>query len=281
MKLARAEWNGRQTYGEVIAHRFIPIQATDLMDAIAIGRSSRSSSEIPVSEVRLLAPVPLPCNLICIGLNYRDHCEEQNVKVPERPLIFGKFSSSIVATGDEVRMPPESSQVDFEVELAVVIGSPADHVPESSALDYVCGYTVFNDISARDVQFADSQWSRGKSFPTFGPMGPWLVTSDEIPDPQSLGITLTVNGARMQNSNTGKMVFSVRELVSYASQLGLQPGDVIATGTPAGCGVFRRPQVFLKPGDGVVAEIAGIGRLENLIVQSRAAVKAYVPADSK
>jgi 2-keto-4-pentenoate hydratase/2-oxohepta-3-ene-1,7-dioic acid hydratase in catechol pathway len=232
------------------------------------GAPRPTGAAIPLSSIRLRAPVPQPGKLVCIGLNYRDHCIEQNIPVPERPIIFSKFSSSIADPFVPVLRPPETQQLDFEAELAVVIGTACRDVPLARALDHVFGYTIFNDISARDLQFGDSQWTRGKSFPTFGPMGPWITTADEVGDPQTLSIKTYLNHKVVQDSSTAQMVFGVAELVSYVSRLGLDAGDVIVTGTPAGVGVFRKPPIFLQPRDEVEIEIERLGSLVNPIADA-------------
>ncbi len=220
---------------------------------------------VSLSQVRLKAPLQNPEKIIGIGLNYKDHCREQNVPVPEYPLVFAKFSSSIIGNGDAICWNTElTRQVDFEVELGVIIGKKARNVSTQEALEYVFGYTIINDVSARDLQFRDRQWVRAKSLDTFCPMGPWIVTADEIPDPQALHLSTELNGVKMQNSSTAEMVFSVAELISFLSQaFTLQPGDIIATGTPDGVGVFRKPPVFLQNGDSLHMEIEKIGVLEN------------------
>jgi 2-keto-4-pentenoate hydratase/2-oxohepta-3-ene-1,7-dioic acid hydratase in catechol pathway len=220
---------------------------------------------VPLSSVRLLPPISNPSKVMAIGLNYMDHCREQHVDPPKEPLIFAKFPTAIIGPGDAIVWNPDlTSQVDYEVELGVVIGRRAKSVEQSEALDYVFGYTVLNDVSARDLQFGDKQWVRGKSLDTFCPIGPAIVTSDEIPNPQALALRCMVNGVALQDSTTAEMIFGVAELVSFISRfITLEPGDVIATGTPYGVGVFRDPQIFLKDGDVVVAEIERIGRLEN------------------
>ncbi|MGE5620020.1 MAG: fumarylacetoacetate hydrolase family protein [Sphingomonadaceae bacterium] len=221
----------------------------------------------PVKEVALLAPVPRPGKLLCIGLNYRDHAAEVDMALPERPVLFSKFPSCVVAPGAPIVLPEISDQVDYEAELAVVIGKEAKGVSEEDAMEYVAGYTVMNDVSARDVQLGDGQWVRGKSFDTFAPMGPALVTRDEVADPHNLAISLRLNGETMQDSNTSNLVFNIPRLISFLSQaITLEPGDVIATGTPAGVGMSRKPPVYLKDGDHVMVEIQGIGVLENPVV---------------
>ena len=213
----------------------------------------------------LLAPVPRPGKIIGIGRNYRDHAAEEGVQPPSAPLIFGKWPTTIVGPGAEIRWDPElSGQVDYEAELGVVIGRSARRVREAHALEYVLGYTCLNDVSARDLQFGDGQWVRGKSLDTFCPIGPAIVTTDEIPDPQRLRLSCTVSGERLQDATTADMYFGVAEIVSYCSQaFTLEPGDVIATGTPSGVGAFRKPPRYLTDGDVVVVEVEGIGRLEN------------------
>ena len=219
-----------------------------------------------VEDVRLLAPVASPGKIVCAGLNYRDHAEESGQPIPESPILFAKFATSVVGPGEAIRIPSFATQVDYEAELGVVIGSRACAVSTQDALSHVLGYTCVNDVSARDLQFADGQWVRGKSLDTFCPIGPWIVTRDEIPDPQRLGIRCVLNGEVLQNSSTEQMVFSVAELVSFISQgITLEPGDVIATGTPPGVGFARTPPVFLNPGDTVSVEIDSIGVLENSV----------------
>jgi 2-keto-4-pentenoate hydratase/2-oxohepta-3-ene-1,7-dioic acid hydratase in catechol pathway len=233
--------------------------------------ASSGLSEIPISEAKLLAPLPNPGKIIAIGLNYMDHCREQNIPVPERPLVFAKFSTAIIAPGEPISWDPNlTREVDYEAELGVVIGKRARNVDPAHALDYVFGYTIVNDISARDLQFLDKQWVRSKSLDTFCPLGPVIVTRDEIPDPQTLAIRCTINGQLLQDSSTAEMIFGVRDLIAYLSKnFTLEPGDLISTGTPDGVGFARDPQVFLKDGDMVVAEIEGIGRLENPVKLSQ------------
>ena len=215
------------------------------------------------------APVPRPGKLICIGLNYRDHAAESNMPIPERPIIFSKFSTCVIAPGEAVVIPPTSQQVDYEAELAVVIGRRAKNVKATRAIDYVLGYTAFNDVSARDFQFADGQWQRGKSCDTFAPMGQTIVTTDQITDPHKLSIKLVLNGQTMQDSNTDQLIFGVPELIEFLTEsITLEPGDVIATGTPPGVGFARKPPVFLKPGDQMEVLIEGMGGLGNPVLAS-------------
>lgn len=219
----------------------------------------------PINEVNLLAPIPHPTKIIAIGLNYRDHAEETGQQLPEAPILFSKPPTATIGHGANIIIPDGSSQVDYEVELGVVIGKSGRNIPVDIALDHVGGYTVFNDVSARDFQFRDGQWFRGKSFDTFAPMGPCLTLPDQIQDPQDLRMQLHLNGKTRQDSSTANMVFSVAELITEISQvMTLEPGDVIATGTPSGVGFKVKPKpVFLQPGDIVEAEIDGIGILRN------------------
>ncbi len=219
-----------------------------------------------LSEADLLPPVPRPGKVVAIGRNYREHAEEEGVAPPDAPLVFAKWPSSVVAHGAEIRWDPAlTDQVDYEAELAVIIGRPARRVSEADALDHVFGYTCLNDVSARDLQFGDGQWVRGKSLDTFCPMGPVLVTADEIGDPQALAIRCTVGEEVLQDANTASMFFSVAEIISFCSQaFTLEPGDVVATGTPPGVGAFRTPPRFLRDGEVVGVEIERIGRLENV-----------------
>jgi 2-keto-4-pentenoate hydratase/2-oxohepta-3-ene-1,7-dioic acid hydratase in catechol pathway len=247
-----------------------PAAIAALQTAAAPGRILAEGR--PTVGLELLAPVPRPGKVVAVGRNYRAHAEEEGVEPPDAPLIFAKWPSSVVGPQAEIRWDPAlTAQVDYEAELAVVIGRPARHVPEADALAFVAGYTCLNDVSARDVQFGDGQWVRGKSLDTFCPMGPALVTADEIGDPQALAICCTVGDELVQSANTSQMYFSVAEIVSYCSQaFTLEPGDVIATGTPAGVGVFRDPPRYLTAGDTVTVEIERIGRLENRCVFERA-----------
>jgi 2-keto-4-pentenoate hydratase/2-oxohepta-3-ene-1,7-dioic acid hydratase in catechol pathway len=222
---------------------------------------------VPASDAYWFAPVPRPGKLICIGLNYRDHAKESNMPLPEKPVVFSKFSSAVIAPGEPVVIPRTSEKVDYEAELAVVVGRRGKNVSADRAYDYVLGYTAFNDVTARDFQFADGQWQRGKSCDTFAPMGQAIVTTDAITDPHKLSIQLTLNGEIMQDSNTDQLIFGVPRLIEFISQsITLEPGDVIATGTPSGVGFARKPPVFLKPGDEMQVLIEGIGGLGNPVV---------------
>lgn len=224
---------------------------------------------LPRSQVTFLAPVTRPDKVICVGMNYADHCKEQNVRVPKEPIIFSKFSSSIVGPYDEIILPPESEEVDWEVELAVIIGKKGKHIKATDAMAHVAGFTVAHDVSARDWQMRRNgkQWLLGKTFDTFCPLGPALVTRDSITDPHNLKICCRVNGEVVQSSSTNQMVFKTEELIAWVSQfVTLYPGDTILTGTPPGVGVFRKPPVFLKKGDEVQCEIEEVGVIVNKVV---------------
>jgi 2-keto-4-pentenoate hydratase/2-oxohepta-3-ene-1,7-dioic acid hydratase in catechol pathway len=209
-------------------------------------------------------PLERPQKIVCIGLNYSDHAEEQGVELPERPLLFAKWPNTLIGPGDPIVIPPITERVDYEAELGVVIGERVRGVSIENALEAVAGYVCVNDVSARDLQFSDGQWVRGKSLDTFCPVGPALVPASDVPDPQALGIRAILNGETMQDSTTANMVFGVAEIVAFVSQaITLERGDLIATGTPAGVGVFRDPPVLLQPGDVITIEIDGIGALTN------------------
>ncbi len=229
---------------------------------------ARPGAEVgALDDVSLLAPMPRPGAIVCVGLNYRKHAEEGGQPIPPNPILFSKFPNAVIGPGDAILLPTFSAQVDYEAELGVVIGRRASAVDVSDALDHVLGYTCINDVSARDLQFADGQWVRGKALDTFCPTGPWIVTTDEIPDPQTLPIRCVVNGKKMQDSSTADMIFGVAEIVSFISQgITLEPGDVIATGTPEGVGFARTPPVYLQESDVVSVEIDGIGALTNPVL---------------
>ena len=207
---------------------------------------------------------------ICIGLNYSDHAEETGQKVPPEPIIFSKATSSIIGPNDNVEIPRKSVKSDWEVELGVIIGKEAKYITESESQSYIAGYCVVNDLSEREFQIEHSgQWVKGKSCDTFGPIGPYLVTTDEVPDPQNLKMWLDVNGKRMQDGSTSTMVFGVNFLISYLSQfMSLQPGDIISTGTPPGVGMGMNPQVFLKPGDVMKLGIEGLGEQKQITISA-------------
>ncbi len=219
-----------------------------------------------LKDVRLCAPLLNPSKIVAVGLNYIDHCKEANLPVPSEPVLFTKWPNSITGPYDELTWPESVTQeVDYEVELGVVIGKRGINISEKDALDYVCGYTVVNDVSARDLQFANAkQWDRGKSLDTFCPWGPWIITRDEIKDPHNLTVRTVLNGKEMQISNTRNLIFNINQIIAYASQgTTLMPGDLIPTGTPFGVGFSRKPPVFLKHGDVCECEVEGVGRIIN------------------
>ena len=221
------------------------------------------------ANVRLLAPVPNPRKIVCIGLNYRDHAAESGVPAPEEPILFSKYPTALIGHLESIILPRVSTEVDYEAELVVVIGRGGRHIPRERAFEHVGGYAVGHDVSARDWQLnkPGKQWMAGKTFDTFAPIGPELVTPDEVPDPHKLGIRLRLNGQTMQDSNTSQLIFGVDELIAYLSQVfTLEPGDLIFTGTPPGVGMARKPPVWLKPGDVVEVEIDHLGTLKNPVV---------------
>jgi 2-keto-4-pentenoate hydratase/2-oxohepta-3-ene-1,7-dioic acid hydratase in catechol pathway len=212
-------------------------------------------------------PIERPQKIVCLGLNYRDHAEEQGVELPEKPLLFAKWPNTLIGPGDAIVIPPAVEKCDYEAELAVVLGARVSRGSKENALEAVRGYLCANDVSARDLQFGDGQWTRGKSVDTFCPVGPELIPAADIPDPHALRIRALVNGEVMQDSTTANLVFGIDEIISFASQtVTLEPGDLILTGTPAGVGVFRKPPRLLRPGDEVTIEIEGIGSLTNPVV---------------
>jgi acylpyruvate hydrolase len=237
-------------------------QGTDLLH---IGRSLGQAPAIDLNAVWLLPPVPVPPKILCVGLNYDDHLEESGLKKPTYPEIFGRFATSLIAHQEPIRRPRESIALDYEAELAVVIGKPGRRIPQGQALDHVAGYSLFNDASIRDFQLRTPQWTMGKNFDGTGSFGPWLVTPDAVPPGASgLRIQGRLNGRVMQDSRTDRLIFSVRALIELISvAMSLERGDVIITGTPGGVGAARKPPVFMQPGDVFEVEIEGLGVLTN------------------
>jgi 2-keto-4-pentenoate hydratase/2-oxohepta-3-ene-1,7-dioic acid hydratase in catechol pathway len=278
MKLVRFGASGAEKPGVLDAKG----QIRDLSGVIedlsgdALGRESLNRLKkldpetLPLVEgtPRLGPPIGVVPKFLGIGLNYRDHAEETGMPIPEVPIVFAKASSCVSGPNDPVLAPPDFQRMDYEVELAVVIGSPAKRVAKEDALDYVAGYCIGNDVSERSLQKGGpGEWIKAKSYESFGPLGPWLVTADEISDPQALDLSLDLNGARMQTGNTATMIFTVADLVSYISTyMTLMPGDVITTGTPPGVGMARKPRVFLKPGDEMVLRVEGLGEHHSKVV---------------
>ena len=285
MRLVQYSTQGESRLGVVIGDRIVDVQRAAasfgqetkaftstlaLLEAgegaLAFVRGLKShNNALSLPTVHLDCPVASR-KIVAVGLNYNDHAIEAGLKIPGAPLCFAKFTSSLSGPFDPIQLPAEDSQVDFEGELGVIIGRKARRVAEGDAMRYVAGYVVFNDVSARKWQFDDGQWTRGKSCDTFAPNGPFLVTADEVPDPGALRITTRVNGEIMQDSNTDQLIFNVQKLVSYFSNsFTLDPGDMIATGTPAGVGFSRKPPLYLKDGDLVEVEIEGVGRISNRV----------------
>jgi 2-keto-4-pentenoate hydratase/2-oxohepta-3-ene-1,7-dioic acid hydratase in catechol pathway len=267
LKIAHISDSGKTVLGLVNESKLRPLAFEgDIMDFIEDPPDPEfRGPPVSIEKVRLEPAVPRPSKIIAIGLNYMDHVRESKGEAPDAPLVFGKFPSSLAGHGQDITWDPSiTRKVDFEAELAVVIGRKARNLARDEAMGAVFGYTCANDVSARDLQFGDGQWIRGKSMDTFCPLGPWITTADEIPDPHDLPLTCRVNGSVMQESNTSQMIFRVPDLLCYLSRhFTLLPGDVILTGTPQGVGAFRHPSVYLKDGDTVEVEIRGLGTLIN------------------
>jgi 2-keto-4-pentenoate hydratase/2-oxohepta-3-ene-1,7-dioic acid hydratase in catechol pathway len=233
----------------------------------AKGLAEASNAKIPLDQVKLLAPLQDPPRIFCVGLNYRDHAVESKMEIPKVPTVFLKLASAIVGPGAAIELPSISTQPDYEAEFACVIGKGGSRIGKESWQEYVFGYTILNDVSARDIQLATSQWTLGKSFNTFAPLGPALVTKDEIADPHALDVKLSIDGEVLQHSNTRELIFKLPDLIAYISSITpLQPGDIISTGTPAGVGLGRTPQRWLRAGETITAEVTGLGALVNPVV---------------
>lgn len=271
MKLASFVAGGRARYGALLGDRLIDFSVefgADLRAFLTSGRRDPVDGEaFDLATVSWLPPIPNPSKVVAIGQNYRDHCAEQNVPIPEFATVFAKFPSCLLGHLEAIHYPKETEALDYEAELAFVMGKEARNVARSRAYEYVAGYTIMNDVTARDVQRDEKQWVRGKSFDTFGPCGPYLVTTDDIPDPHQLPIWLNVNGQERQRSRTDQLVFDVPYLVEHLSHsFTLYPGDIITTGTPGGVGMFRDPPALLNRGDIIEVGIDGIGVLRNHVV---------------
>jgi 2-keto-4-pentenoate hydratase/2-oxohepta-3-ene-1,7-dioic acid hydratase in catechol pathway len=281
MRFVTLDRGGRGEPGVMLDGRFIGIRGAgfdDVLSVIAGGADAMDrvrrwlknpppGEPLDLATARLLAPIPRPPKIICIGLNYRDHAEEAKMPIPEVPTVFAKFATAVTGHRHPIVLPKNSTKPDYEAEFAVVIGKGGRYIPEDRWREHVFGYTMVNDVSARDFQMATSQWMIGKTFDTFAPMGPAVVTADEIEDPHRLDISLVLSGEVMQDSNTRNLVFGVPKLIAYLSGVfTLEPGDVISTGTPAGVGLARKPPRWLKPGDEVVVRVEGLGELVNPVV---------------
>jgi len=281
MRLVTFEHHGHQHAGVVANDNVVSLQSAGFPDVISIlaggaealtkvaeaAANPPAGGTFPLSSVKLCAPIPKPTKIICVGLNYRDHAIESKMEIPTRPTIFSKYNNTVIASGDNIVLPKNSEKPDYEAEFAFVIGKGGRHIKGADWKDHVFGYMNLNDVSARDVQLAVSQWVMGKTFDTFAPMGPYLVTADEVADPHNLSISLTVNGETLQNSNTRELIFKIPELVEFLSSImTLEPGDIVSTGTPSGVGFSYNPPKWLKPGDEVVVSVEGLGQLRNTCV---------------
>lgn len=243
--------------------------------------AGEAHASVPIDCVKYAPPVDERCRIFCVGLNYADHAAENNLPPPESPIIFGKLAAVAIGNEEPIPLPAVSQQVDYEAEVAFVIGARAKGVSVQEAWQYVAGFTIMNDVTARDLQFQDKQWFRGKNCDGFAPLGPWLVTTDELPNPDNLAISLSLNGQVRQKSNTSQLFFKPAELLSFLSQtLTLEAGDVISTGTPGGIGYYADPKIFLQHGDLVEIKVDGIGVLRNVVVRE-VDLKQVSPKDNR
>ncbi len=278
MKLVTFERDGVSEPGVLLDNKVIGLKSagfSTLLDVIQGGtealqrakdwlHKAPADATLPLAKVRLLAPLSRPPKIICVGLNYRDHALECNAEIPKVPTIFSKYTTAIIGPGEAIILPKHSKEPDYEAEFAVVIGKGGRYISKDRWREHVFGYTNLNDVSARDFQAATSQWMIGKTFDTFAPIGPAIVTADEIPDPHTLDIQMIINGEVLQSSNTSQMVFRIADLIEHISSVfTLEPGDIISTGTPAGVGEAKKPPRWLRPGDKVVVRISGIPELSN------------------
>jgi 2-keto-4-pentenoate hydratase/2-oxohepta-3-ene-1,7-dioic acid hydratase in catechol pathway len=282
MRLYTFEAEGRRMIGAEQESRLVPLPWPDMIALIHAGAAGLAAARgvlaeagpqagYPIADVRLLAPVPRPGKIICSGVNYKAHGDEEpDVALPDTPGCFSKLPSAVTGPYDPIIHPRLSQEVDFEVELAVVLAKPLRHTPESQIMDAIFGYTVLHDVSARDIQFKEPKFNQitlGKNFDTFAPMGPCIVTPDQVPDVNNLRLKTFLNGEQMQDASTAEWIFPLPVMLSFFSRVfTLEPGDVVTTGSPAGIGAFRHPPIYMWPGDVVVVEVEGIGRLENRLV---------------
>ena len=281
MKIVTYQQHGTAAAGVLTGTAIIPLMGFGYSDVLSFLRAGQrawstvrakldavqSSDRIDASAVTLLAPIPNPGKIICVGLNYRDHAIESKMEIPSVPTVFAKFPSAVIGPDAAIVIPRLTQKPDWEAELAVVIGTHTKNAAAADWEQYVFGYTILNDVSARDVQLATSQWILGKSFDTFAPMGPAIVSKDEVGDPHTLDIQLSIDGVVQQHSNTRELIFKVPALIAYISSIiPLEPGDIISTGTPAGVGLGQNPQRWLKPGEEVVAQIEKLGVLRNPVI---------------
>lgn len=278
MRIATIEKNGRSepvVISDSRALSLTPLGFSDVLAFIAAGERGKELANrrladcepLSVDGIRLLAPIPRPPKILCVGLNYRDHAIESKMEIPATPTIFPKLSSSVIGPDQEIVVPACTAKPDYEAEFAVIIGRTGKRIPQSQWRDYVYGYTILNDVSARDLQFQTSQWSLAKSVDTFCPIGPHIVTADEVSDPHNLSISLSIGCEVLQHSNTRELIFGIAELIEFISRvLTLEAGDVISTGTPSGVGLGRNPPRWLRDGDEVVVKIDQIGTLRNRVI---------------
>ncbi|MGH9033131.1 MAG: fumarylacetoacetate hydrolase family protein [Acidimicrobiia bacterium] len=274
MRVARFRVRGSIHTGLVVGDEIVEVEG-DVLSVIAAASAVETGPSHPLDAVELLAPIERPPKFLAIGLNYADHMAESGAEAPTFPVFFNKQSTCVIGPGARVHRPRASDQLDYEGELGVVIGRRCRHVPAARAADVIAGYTIVNDVTARDWQFKAPTWTLGKSFDTHGPMGPWVVTADELTDPHSLRIRTWVNDELRQDASTKQMIFDCFDQIETLSTVfTLEPGDVISTGTPAGVGVFRQPPSFLEAGDVVRVEIEGIGTLENPVIDEPAETAA-------
>jgi 2-keto-4-pentenoate hydratase/2-oxohepta-3-ene-1,7-dioic acid hydratase in catechol pathway len=282
MRFVTFEQGGHRHAGVVLNDRVVSLDAAAFPDLLSVLQggpealrkvaafAATAPAAIPLASVKLCAPIPDPPKILCMGLNYRDHAKEANLELPKYPVIFAKYSNTVIGTGDNIVLPKNSRKPDYEAEFGFVIGRRARHIIAEDWREYVFGYMNCNDVSARDYQMSVSQWTMGKNFDTFAPMGPYLVSADEIEDPHNLKISLTLNGEPMQSSNTRELIFKIPETVAFLSSvMTLEPGDVVLTGTPAGVGFSQKPPRWLAPGDEVVVRIEGLGELRNTCTAER------------
>jgi 2-keto-4-pentenoate hydratase/2-oxohepta-3-ene-1,7-dioic acid hydratase in catechol pathway len=278
MRFVTLERNGSAEPGVISGSNVISVRGAGFSTLLAViegGPEARRRVEkwlekppaeaaAPLASTRLLAPIPRPPKIICVGLNYRDHAIESKMEIPKVPTIFAKFATSVIGPGDAIVLPKNSVKPDYEAEFAFVIGKGGRYIPKERWQEHIFGYTNLNDVSARDYQMATTQWMMGKTFDTFAPFGPAIVTAEEIPDPHALDIQMIINGEVLQNSNTSQLIFRIPELIEYLSSVcTLEPGDIVSTGTPSGVGFSRNPPRWLRPGDDVVVKISGLGELRN------------------
>jgi 2-keto-4-pentenoate hydratase/2-oxohepta-3-ene-1,7-dioic acid hydratase in catechol pathway len=279
MRLVTFEQGGHRRAGVVLEGHVVSLEGAGFPDVLSVLRggvealkkidafTAAAPATAPIASVKLCAPIPDPPKILCMGLNYRDHAAEAKLDIPQCPVIFAKYANTVIGSGDNIILPKNSRKPDYEAEFGFVIGKRARHIKAEDWRNYVFGYMNCNDVSARDLQSAVSQWTMGKNFDTFAPMGPCLVSADEIEDPHNLSVSLTLNGETMQSSNTRELIFKIPETVKFLSSvMTLEAGDVVLTGTPAGVGFSRRPPRWLMPGDEVVVRVEGLGELRNTCV---------------